>query len=504
MNPIEEALEKTGPARSQRLVKILTKLLKISPEAARQRLSRAHAPIERYPRKLLPKREVFFYLKNQYNTELYWQNLLRDLREAGAVYAFAIDGLTARGGIVPVDEFPVVSGAPIALKKQVPSDNVARELLYLGAMEVTEITSIGRCFKLDFPAVEPPKKPNHIKARRLTEGVMLDGLREWLRNNGIGSYDKIAIRGEGQLLEVGQFKWDLTGPSYLLPVRHIKKTKTQNGFVVADVFAESRLDTHQIQYFIRKVQTYQRASNSGPLFPILMAESFTPAAITEGHKAGLMLTTPKNLFGQSVANALANLTEILIRVASSVTVNDDNLYELLDKLSEIEGSAGNMRGILFELIAAYIAERAFGGSILHLGKTYAHRETGKNTDLDVVCVTKQNKIHVIECKGKTPGGTVSLEEVKGWLGKLPIMQDFVANREDLREYDQTYELWTTGTFEANALKKLKTEQKRRTKKIIAWKNGNDICRTAAKLRLKTIVDALNQHFLKHPIARQVR
>ena len=504
MNPIEEALEKTGPARSQRLVKVLTKLLKISPEAARQRLSRARAPIERYPRKLLPKREVFFYLENQYNTELYWQNLLRDLREAGAVYAFAIDGLTARGGIVPVDEFPVVSGAPIALKKQIPSENVARELLYLGAMEVTEIASIGRCFRLDFPAVEPPKKPNHIKARRLTEGVMLDGLRGWLRNNGIGSYDKIAIRGEEQPLKVGQFKWDLTGPSYLLPVRHTKKTKTQNGFIVADVFAESRLDTHQIQYFIRKVQTYQRTSNSGSLFPILMAESFTPAAITEGHKAGLMLTTPKNLFGQSVAKALANLTEILIRAASSVTVNDDNLYELLDKLSEIEGSAGNMRGILFELIAAYIAEREFGGSILHLGKTYTHRETGKSTDLDVVCITRQNKIYIIECKGKTPGGTVSLEEVKDWLRKLPIMQDFVANRDDLREYDQTYEFWTTGTFEANALNKLKDEQRLRTKKTITWKDGNDICKVAAKLRLKTIVDALNQHFLKHPVVRQIK
>ena len=68
-----------------------------------------------------PKREAFFYLRRQLNSERYWGNFLRDRREAGAVYAYAIDGLFARGGIVPVDEFAVVSGAPIALKKQVPS-----------------------------------------------------------------------------------------------------------------------------------------------------------------------------------------------------------------------------------------------------------------------------------------------------------------------------------------------------------------------------------------------
>ena len=41
---------------------------------------------------------------------------------------------------------------------------------------------------------------------------------------------------------------------------------------------------------------YQKTSNSGILFPILLAESFTGNAISVGHAAGLMLTTPKNLF----------------------------------------------------------------------------------------------------------------------------------------------------------------------------------------------------------------
>ena len=299
-NPIAKALSEAGPARAGRLVTTLTHSLNISPEAARQRLSRARTPVERYGH-LLPRREAFFYLERQRNKECYWVNLLRDLRETGSVYACAIDGIAARGGIVPVDDYAVVSGAPIALKKQISSAGLAKRLVDLGIMKEKEIGGLGRCFVANPNAVMEPLEPGPIRARRLAEGIILDALREWAWKNGIGSCNTITIRGEDQPLMVGQFKWDLTGPSYLLPVR---RANTQNGFVVADVFAEGRMEAHHIRYFIRKVQTYQKTANSGALFPILMAESFTGDAMTEGHKAGLMLTTPKNLFGRHVAAAL--------------------------------------------------------------------------------------------------------------------------------------------------------------------------------------------------------
>ena len=495
--PVEKALADLGPARTGRLVAALTQSLRISPEAARQRLSRAHTPVERYPSRLLPKREAFFYLRDQRNTEIYWDNLMDDLRETGAIYACAIDGLRARGGVVPVDEFSVVSGAPIALKKQVPSHGVAEKLVNLGVMKEQEFAALGRCFITNPAAVVQPLTDSEILARRHAESVMLDGLREWVRKNGIGSYDKITIRGEAHPLMVGQFKWDLTGPCYLLSVR---RPNNKNGFVVADVFAENRLNMHDIRYFIRKVQIYQKTSNSGPLFPILMAHSFTGEAMTEGHKAGLMLTTPRNLFGQSVARALDDLILTLKKAAAIAAVDDDRLCKLLDQLSEIEGRAGNMRGILFELIAAHIAKREFGGNI-DVGELHTHRQSGKTVDLDVICVTEGTSIHLIECKGKHPGGTISIEEVNEWIRKLPFMHDYVASHEHLRERNETYEFWTTGTFEPDALVALKVEQARRVKRPIDWKDGEAVRKMAAKLKLKSIGDALDQHFVKHPLAR---
>ena len=495
MNPIEHALRKHGPSRAAKLVEVLTDTLGLSSEAARQRLSRARTPVERYPGNLLPRREAFFYIRDERNSERYWTNLLRDLRETSTVYACAIDALDARGGIVPVDEFSVISGAPLALKKQVPSERVAQQLVDLGVVKEVEFHGLGRCFVAVPAAIVPPISLDRMRTVRLTEGVMLDGLRQWIRNNGIGSYGRISIRGENRHLQVGQFKWDLTGPSYLFSLR---RPKNPNGFVVADVFAEGRLDVPHIQYFIRKVQIYQKTSNSGILFPILMAESFTGKALTAGHAAGLMLTSPKNLFGRQVANALSDLMSTLNNAAAIAAVDGERLHGLLNKLSEIEGRAGNMRGIMFELMSGHIAKHAIGGSI-DLGVLHAHRETGKRTDLDVVCVDKSS-VQVIECKGKSPGGTVSLEEVDRWLHKIPIMRDYVASRDHLRERNQRYVLWTTGKFEEDAALRLDEERAKRTRHPIEWKDGKAIRELAAQYRLRAIRDALDQHYLRHPIA----
>ena len=178
MTPITRALTEEGPARARRLVATLTRSLNISPGAARQRLSRARAPVERHSR-LLPKREAFLYLESQRNKQICWDHLLRDLRETGSVYACAIDGFRARGGIVPVEEFAVVSGAPIALKKQVSTSRVMAALIALGVMKEEERGDLGRCCIAEASAVLTPLDTVHIRARRLTERVILDGLREW-------------------------------------------------------------------------------------------------------------------------------------------------------------------------------------------------------------------------------------------------------------------------------------------------------------------------------------
>jgi hypothetical protein len=327
------------------------------------------------------------------------------------------------------------------------------------------------------------------------EGVILDGLREWARKLGLASFNKIVIRGEEFQRQVGQFKWDLSAPSYLLPLR---RGQSKNGFLVADVFADGVLGPNAIQFFIRKVQMLRASSNSGDTFPLLVAEGFTGPALSAGHAAGIILATPANLFGVKVGSAIQSLVQTLKNAAAVASANPERLAQLIDDLSEIEGAAGNLRGVLFELIAAFLAR--LDAVSVDIGITARDPDTGKMADIDVLKVKNKAECIGIECKGKSPGGIVSEDEVADWLRRIPIFRSHLKREQRFREASFSFEIWTTGDFSSEALVLLSSEKPKRTKTPISWKSGIEVAEIAKKAKEKTIGDALDQHFLKHPLA----
>lgn len=495
MGAIEELLEKDGPCRSSLLVQMLIDQFGLEPATARKRVSRIKAPIYRFPIPLLPKRETFVYHEDQRNTELFWANLVRDLRETNSVYGAALDGLIARGGIVAYDQFAVISGAPLALKGQVSSDRVADTLVKAGA-----INSFNPPDPRDsYFSVRPELGHVHeaeFRPRLIAEGVILDAVREWVRKLGLASYHKITIRGESRLPQVGQFQWDLSGPSYLLP---LQRGNAKHGFLVADVFADRVLSHFSIQFFIRKVQMLRASSNSGDTIPLLVAQSFTPEALKVGHAAGIVLATPENLFGNKVGIAVKSLVETLKNAAAIATTNPERLSKLIDDLSEIEGAAGNLRGVLFELITAYLAK--IGAVSVDVGVTARDPNTGKTANIDVLKVCSKGECIGIECKGKSPGGVVTKEEIQDWLKRIPIFRAHITGEQRFREARISFEIWTTGTFSTDALELLELEKSKRTTTPIAWKDGQLVAEISKMAKEKSISNALNEHFLKHPLAK---
>ncbi len=344
MSELKSILDEIGPARSSRITELLESKYGLNPAAARKRVSRAGSAILRFPIPLLPKREGFLYLRQQRTTERFWMNLVSALRETGSVYGAALDGLAARGGVVAGSEFAVISGAPVALKKQVSASRVADTLVNSGAIQRVEVPDLGECYAIDRPEIAIPDFPG-FRARQMSETVVLDGMREWARKLGLGSYDKIVIRGDNHPRKIGQFMFDLTAPSYLLPLRKGKK----NGFFAADVFVDGVLDENAIKYFIRKTELLRASSiNSGFTLTMLVAESFTGPALTAGRAAGIVLATPANLFGVKVAAAIKSLVYTLKNAAAIAVDNPQRIAKLITDLTEIEGAAGNLRGILFD------------------------------------------------------------------------------------------------------------------------------------------------------------
>lgn len=492
MSEIETILTSHGPSRSSAVAEYLQNQFGLNADAARKRLSRVLKPVVRFPIPLLPKREAFLYKLADRNTERFWTNFHRDLRVTNSVYGAAIDGILARGGSVRKDDFAVISGAPIAQKGQVSAEHVAARLVSAGFLNEFDLPE--SCYTSSLPPVGGTSR----NARALAEGVILDALREWARKIGLASYNSIAIRGEPRSRQVGPFVWDLSGPSYVLPLRG---SELQPGFLVADVFADGTLDEFHIKYFIRKARMSKASLKGTGILPILLAESFTSAALIEGHKAGIVMATHETLFGVRVAQSLRNLINTLNNAAAMVAGNPARLDEYIRELSSIEGAAGNLRGILFHLLSAYLLRRS--SVSIDIGKNAFDEKTGKHADIDIIAVTNQSSsCTLVECKGKQPGGVVQADEVADWLRRIPIFNAYIQNQQTLRESGRQFELWTSGTFSSDALQLLNFEKVNRTRFPIDWKNGSQILALAREGKEKAISDALFEHFLRHPLAEQ--
>src|SRR4051794_37078365 len=123
VSSVDALLKREGPCLSSRLCELL-EADGLSPQAARQRVSRAATPVRRLNGLAFPRGVRFLYLESTYNSVRYWEALLRDLEAAGPAYAAAMAGLRSRGGIIPAVHFPIVSGSPVKQKKQISAEAV--------------------------------------------------------------------------------------------------------------------------------------------------------------------------------------------------------------------------------------------------------------------------------------------------------------------------------------------------------------------------------------------
>jgi hypothetical protein len=499
MVSISNFLEQHGPTRAAKLAEWLVSEQGISPEAARKRVSRLKSPLYRFPVPLLPKGESFVYHVDQRKEERFWPELLKAMRDTRSIFGVAIDGLIARGGLVPDSEFSVLAGtSQTGIRGQLMAKTIADRLKSAGVIKAYAGPENKTYLCIEQMALCMPDW-NGMHGRQVAEGIVLEAMRDWVRKLGLASYNSIAIREEPERRAVAGFIFDLAGPSYLLPMR---SGGPQPGFIVADVFAGAVLDEMHVQYFLRKVSMVHsllRRRGSGAL-AFLVADGFTGGALHAGHAAGVSLATPKELFGERAGRALQTLAQTLNNVAAfAASTTPERLAKLIDDLSDIEGAAGNLRGILFELLAAYLVRR--GAQSINMGVKAVDSASGKTADIDILKFTNQSSDCVaIECKGKQPGGVLSLEEAEEWIRRLPIFQAHLRPIPQLREANLSFELWTSGVIAADALTYLNKEKAKRTKYPIAWLDGQDVLRLATRGKEKVIADALKQHFLNHALA----
>lgn len=497
---IEYLLKKNGPGISSRLTAALVNAGS-SQDAARQKVSRARGPVHRLSGLTFPKKEKFLYLDSQFGTEPYWEALRRDLDATNSVYGAALGGLIARGGMVPRACFDVIAGAPIRQKGHISAATVLNRMQATQLVHTMSTTEYGECVGLDCRGVFGSGDWASMKARLVTEAILLNAVREWVRKLSMVSYNKVEIRDISQTKrpQFGTCCWDLCGPSYLRPfVRREGSGKPSPGFVVCDAFVGEGLRVDEIKYFLRKCQLVGSLVRLPPFLPILVAERYSNEAFGLGRSAGILMATSRTLFGQEVAAALSSLLATLTKAAAVAAGNPDKIHELFSTLGRIEGAAANLRGALFEMIVGFLVREREGTSI-DIGEIVTDPQTGQSAEIDVRRIKEDQECWIYECKGHQPTDHVTASMAKKWIDKVGLIHSVLRREKRFQRCTFGFEFWTCGTFDADAVAYLTTVQANRSKLHLNWRDGAAVRQYAAATHKKSILDTLDEHYFRNPL-----
>jgi len=498
---LEEILSDIGPCLTTTLTKHLIDQ-GLSPEAARQRVSRARNGIRRTPGLSFPNKAKFIYHEKDFNSDQYWNALIKAIINDSPSYGPALAALVLRDGLVPKPHFDIICGCPKRQKKQISSDNVLERFNHVGITKEIDVSGIGPCIITgDRGRYEITDLPI-FKARLIAEDILLNAVRDWARKLGLGSYDKIKIRDtDTEQPRVGTFHWDMTGPSYLAPMIEWTKTgKPKPGFLVCDVFLGTKVDKKGLEPFLRKFTTLRNLKMVGRTLAMFIADSYTEDAFKAARQNGVIAATPTTLFGREVAEGLNGLIATLAK-AAEVTTRPEVFDELFRKLGHIEGAANNLRGALFELIVADLVRTVEGGRV-RINHIVRDTRTEDKAEIDVLLEQEHRKLTVIECKGYQPSTQIDAQEIEKWLtNRIPLIRKCALAEPQWQGLKLRFEYWTTGRFSPEAQARLEQAAAKTTKYEIHYKDSSGVKEYAQKLPGSPLLKTLNEHFFQHPLTK---
>lgn len=503
---LEELLRDCGPCLSTDLTRILVQSHGIGPEAARKRVSRQGKNVRRLAYVTFPRNVRFVYLQQQFGSPEYWERLIQALLDTGSAYGLALAALRQRGGIMPFEHFPIACGAPLRQSKHLSPETIFQRLQKAQLLDSYDVPGVGSCIAL----VQGPDRydagSEDIRARLVGEAILLKAIRSWVQRLGLGSYDKIAVRDEGATQpKVGTFAWDLSAPSYLgAMVEWTTGGRPKPGFIACDVLLGVEVDEAGLRPFINKSTTLRSLGRIGRCLQIFVAERYTRAAFELAKKNGIVPATPDSLFGREVAEGLAQLVEVL-RQAAHFAIRPEVFGEVFSRLAKIEGAATNLRGALFEFIAAEMARQMIASHVRI--NVIFKAPTGEKAEVDVLAEKSNQSVTFIECKGYQPFGTIPDDLIEKWLKKtVPLVYQEARRHPDWKSLKLRFEFWTTGKLSDRAIEMISTAQRniRPGKYSVGFCDADAVHAAARELGDKGLLNTLEQHFLEHPLATAER
>lgn len=505
MNLIEMILKREGPTSSSKIVDILVSSHGLAKPTARKRVSRGTPNITSLKGITLPRREKFVYLKSDYGSPQYWDNLISLLQRSNSAYGLALGALIQRGSIVLKAHFPIICGSPLRQAKHLSPETVLKNLISTKLVSIINVTSLGECVAVSkgndlyYEDLIP-----HFRARMITENILLGGVSSWIKNIGLGSYGKVLIRNnlDENQPKVGTFNWDLTAPSYVGALTTLsdssKENKSNQGFVACDICLDSRITVEGLAPFIYKCNTLRSLKKVGRCLQFFIADRFTKEAFIKAKQNGILPVTPETLFGKEVSESLNYLIAALNGLAN-LMFEPEMFDEMFARLSKIEGATSNLRGAFFEFIVAEVfRKQAIDVRMNYLLKT----SSGQRAEADVV-INRPNQLLFIECKGYSPHAIIPDSEVQKWLNeRVPKTVRAAKEHTDWKNIIPSLEFWTTGKLSENAIKMIEKAMTtvKPTKYKLGYKDASGVQGEVRKTGDEGLITSFEKNFIKDPVS----
>ncbi len=493
---IINALQELGPCLSTTLASHLIKYYGLSPDAARQRISRAPKEMRRLSTLPFARGAAFVYLKDQYGTEDYWDKLYEAINSVEGTYSRALAAVLCRE-VMPTHHFHIACGAPIAQKRHIASSAALQRLIKAGVLIETSLQGLGPCVTTRQTIQRPDLDAitAGVRSRLMAESVLLDSIKEWLRNLALASFNSVTLRGSvsDPLPNVGTFNWDLTAPSYSTALAERRKGELKPGFIACDVLLTENVSAIAIKPFLHKVRTLQALSNMGRVMFIVIGTRFDNDAFSELRSAGVIPATPESLFGKEIAVAFRDLLKTLKDAVQGV-VDSAKFDDVITRLGKLEGTLGNMRGSFFELLIAEVVRKTFPGEV-KLNKICSGEDG--TAEVDVWAVKEGVSARFIECKGMAPGTLVDDQEIGLWLTtRIQRVRHYLKNTLQWKGPKPQFELWTSGILSAEAQVRIEKTRSANSAKFELIVVGPAEIRKAVKVvGDEPLLKTLEHHFI---------
>lgn len=277
---LENFIKNNYAVSSKQIIKHFTALGEKT-DTIRKAISRLKQPYMRLKYIRLANNAQILYHKENWLTIDFCKKVTNILKDDNSIYAAALEAIKARGGYVLEKYFPILSGSG-EQKKHIWPNKIKDNLISAGLLIEDDIENLGKVLYL--LEAEGNNVAAFVRAYCIQEQVMLQLIEDWLKRLNFITYNQTCHKNLTEdLPKFATTYWDITSPSYLLPLMRANK----QGSVICDLFLKDISDVSQIQYIMKKLELLSVQKNISRYLPIIIAPSFSQEAFMSLKRNGI-------------------------------------------------------------------------------------------------------------------------------------------------------------------------------------------------------------------------